>query len=264
VSFSCHHPPAALQKGRQCFPQPHFNGWQVMDSFVRPSVEMTKVNGVPKCHQGRTLHSAVRVLWKSCMSHSSAEMYLGLTIPCQLIWWSMANIAAHSCRVRWGHQFTANNQNCWSMVSFAPGQCNTSSRSQCANLCSVGAERCWHILPTFQTLPHVMTDCLHMWQNIFGGNCVNQKTISTLLSLPLYIVWARMNIQLQLITYHIDGKSMWTVLVITLRRGRVYKHSGISEVLSCILYYNKIIRRTSEMAHICMCVYVHTYLCVHM
>jgi hypothetical protein len=42
------------------------------------------------------------------------------------------------------------------------------------------------------------------------------------------------------------------------------KHSGISVVLlSCILYYNKIICRTSEMAHICMrvcvcvCVYVH-------
>ena len=42
VSFSCHHPSAALQKGRQCIPQPHFNGWRVMDSFIRPSVEKTE------------------------------------------------------------------------------------------------------------------------------------------------------------------------------------------------------------------------------
>jgi hypothetical protein len=116
-----------------------------------------------------------------------------------------------------------------------------------------------------------MTGCLHMWKNIFGRNSVNQKTIPTLMSLSLYNVWARMNIELQLIMYHIDRKSMWTALVITLR-GHTGKHSGISIVLlSCILYYNKIICRTSEMAHICMyacacvCVsmYVRTYLCVY-
>ena len=70
-----------------------------------------------------------------------------------------------------------------------------------------------------------------------------------------------MNIELQLIMYHIDGKSMWTVLVITLRRGHVCKHSGISvQLLSCILYYNKITCTNSEMAHICM--YVHVCVCV--
>jgi hypothetical protein len=42
VSFSCHHPSAALQKGRQWIPQTHFNGWWVMDSFMRPSAEMTE------------------------------------------------------------------------------------------------------------------------------------------------------------------------------------------------------------------------------
>jgi hypothetical protein len=136
-----------------------------------------------------------------------------------------------------------------------------------------GAERCWHIVPTFQTLPHVMTGCLHTWKNIFGGKRVNKKRISTLLSLSLYIVWARMNIQQQLIMYHTDGKSMCTALVIPLRRGHVCKHSGISVVLlSCISHYNKIICRTSEMAHICMCmcvcvcVYVCAYvsMCAHM
>lgn len=106
-----------------------------------------------------------------------------------------------------------------------------------------------------------MTGCLHMWKNIFGGKSVNHKKISTLLSLPLYIIWARMNIQQQLIMYHTDGKSMWTVLVIPPRRVHVCKRSGISVVLlSCILYYNKIIRRNSEMAHICM--YVRMCMCV--
>jgi len=36
-----------------------------------------------------------------------------------------------------------------------------------------------------------------------------------------------MNTHLQLIVYHIHGKNMWTVLVITLRRGHMCKHSGI-------------------------------------
>jgi uncharacterized membrane protein YesL len=41
------------------------------------------------------------------------------------------------------------------------------------------------------------------------------------------------------------------------------KHSGISVVLlSCILYYNKMIHRTSEMAHICMFVHVCVSVCV--
>jgi hypothetical protein len=45
-----------------------------------------------------------------------------------------------------------------------------------------------------------------------------------------------MNSELQLIVYHIDGKSVWTVLVITLSRVNMCKYSGISEVLlSCSL-----------------------------
>jgi histone-lysine N-methyltransferase SETMAR len=46
----------------------------------------------------------------------------------------------------------------------------------------------------------------------------------------------RTNIELQLIVYHVDGKSVWTVLMITLSRGHMCKHSGISIVfLSSIL-----------------------------
>jgi len=33
-----------------------------------------------------------------------------------------------------------------------------------------------------------------------------------------------MNEELELIVYHIDGKSMWTVLVITLSRQHVCRH----------------------------------------
>jgi hypothetical protein len=110
VSFSCHHPSAALQKGRQCIPQPHFNGWRVMDSFIRPSVEMRECWMV---HPNVTKEKHCEV-----QSGSSAEMCLCLTIPRQLIWWSMANIAAQSCRIRRGQQFTTNNQNCCSVVSF--------------------------------------------------------------------------------------------------------------------------------------------------
>jgi len=60
--------------------------------------------------------------------------------------------------------------------------------------------------------------------------------MSTLLSKPLYIIRARMYTELHLI-YHTDGKSVWTVLVITLSTGRMCKHSGISSggLLSCTL-----------------------------
>ena len=97
----------------------------------------------------------------------------------------------------------------------------------------------WEVLahlPTLHILPIVMTSCVHIWRNIFRVNSSNQKMISTLLSLNLYINWARMNTELQLIIYHVDGKSVWTVLAIILCRGHMCKHSGISVVLlSCIL-----------------------------
>jgi len=35
-----------------------------------------------------------------------------------------------------------------------------------------------------------------------------------------------MNTELQLIVYHIGFETVWTVLVITLRRGHMCKHSG--------------------------------------
>jgi hypothetical protein len=79
----------------------------------------------------------------------------------------------------------------------------------------------------------VITGCVHVWKNVCGVNDLNHKTISTLLSLPLYIACARMNTELQLIIYLIDEKSVWTVLVIALSREYICKHSVISvELLS--------------------------------
>jgi hypothetical protein len=65
---------------------------------------------------------------------------------------------------------------------------------------------------------------LHTCKNIFGVNDLNQMMIATLLSLPLYIVWVRMNTELQLIIYHIDRESVSTVLVITFCRGHLCKY----------------------------------------
>jgi hypothetical protein len=62
-------------------------------------------------------------------------------------------------------------------------------------------------------------------KDILRVNSLNQKIISTLLSLPLYIVQARMNRELHLFVYHIDGKRVWTVLVTTWNRGHICTHS---------------------------------------
>ena len=193
------------------------------------------LKGVPKCQGGRKLHSAVRVL------ESHACQVLQLKWLCA--WPSHANFYDGHWPVllhTFGGYLEAlrhNNQNCLSMVS----NCSRTTQHlfttvMCKIWCNVGGGMCWHILPTLQFLPCVMTGCSHMWKNIFGVNDLNWKMISTLLSKPLYIIWARMYTELHLI-YHTDGKSVWTVLVIILSRGCMCKHSGISwgGLLSCTL-----------------------------
>ena len=150
----CHHPFAALEKWRQCIPQLHVNGWWVMDAFIWPSAEMTECWMVcPNITKEKKLPCAVRVLWKSCMSCSWDKMDLCLTILRQLLQWSMANITAHSCRVRWGRLFAVNNQNGLSTMS---GCFRTMQHlivvMMCKMWCGVGAGRCWHILPLFWIL----------------------------------------------------------------------------------------------------------------
>ena len=150
------------------------------------------LNSIPKGHQGGKLHCAVRCS-ESHTSCSSAKMHLCLTIPCQLVLESMANMTAQSCSIKWGQLFTINNQNCLSMVSF----CSTimehlNTIVMCKIWCNAGVGRCWHILHTLQISPDVITSCLLVWKNIFGAHDTNRQTMSTLLSLPLYIASARM------------------------------------------------------------------------
>jgi len=97
----------------------------------------------------------------------------------------------------------------------------------------------WEVLahPTFQISPHVITGCLHMWKIPSSRKTFESEDgINTAVTATLH--WARMNTELQLIVYHVGGKSVWTVLVITLRRGRMCTHSGMLVVLlSCILLF---------------------------
>ena len=92
--------------------------------------------------RGRKLHSAVRMLLKSCTSCSLAAI--------------LANITVHSCRMRRGRLFTVNNLNHLSMVSFC---CRIMQHSiaivMCKICCHFGAGRCWNILPTLQISSHV-------------------------------------------------------------------------------------------------------------
>jgi hypothetical protein len=148
---------------------------------------------------------------------------LCLTIPCHLVQWSMVNITVHSCKIRWDQLLAINNQNC---LSTAPLCARTRKHLvivMCKNWCNSGARKCLAQPPYSPDLTLCDYWLLHMWKNMFSENDLNQKTISTLLSLPIYIVSKRMNTELQLIIYHKDGKSVWTVLVIPLSMGYTCK-----------------------------------------
>jgi hypothetical protein len=75
---------------------------------------------------------------------------------------------------------------------------------------------------------------LHCEKTSAGKTFESEDGISTAVTAAL--PWARMSTELQLIVYHISGRSVWTLLVITLRRGHMCKQSGMLVVLlSCIL-----------------------------
>ena len=234
ASSSCHYPSAALEIWRQCIPPSHINGWWVMNAFIWPLGEMTErriawpnvieddnctaESGCSESHSCHVLHP--KWTW---VSPSCACWYYGQ--------WPILLLHLHP---KWGRLFAVNNQICLSMVSL----CSRTMKHlikimMCKIWCNTGTGMCWHIISTLQISPHEITSCLNMCKNILGVNELNRKMISTLLSLPLYIVWARMNTQLHLIVYHTDGKC---VLVITLSWGHTSKHSGVSVLLlSCIV-----------------------------
>ena len=178
------------------------------------------LNGMPKHHRARK--------WCSIVRCSDSHARHVLQPKWTWIWPSHANWydSVHPCRIKWGQIFSVNNQNCLSMASFCSGTMqNLIAMVMCKIWCNIGVERCWHILPTLQILPHVITGYLHTLKNILRVNNLNQNTISTLLSLPIYIIWARMNRELQLIVYERDGKRVQTVLVTTWSRGHLCTHS---------------------------------------
>lgn len=106
-----------------------------------------------------------------------------------------------TCRIRWGQLFVINNQNYWNMVPFSPGQCSNSLPLWCAQFGAVlglGGVGTSSLLSRSRTMwLLVVYTCETV---MFRENDLNQKTVSTLLSLPLYVVWARMNAELELIT----------------------------------------------------------------
>jgi len=175
---------SALEKWRQCIPQSHFNSWQVMDAFD---------------HQ---------LKWQNADWHASVSSSMKIA-------WRSRQDALKVMHVLF---FSQNGLVLYHLMLIGMTVCG---KYYCTLLQDKVRQ---HNLTAVQISPHVITGCLHVWKNIFEVNIVNQKMISTLLSLTLCIVWARINTKLQLIVYHVNGKSVWTVLFITFSRGHMCQY----------------------------------------
>ena len=159
------------------------------------------LNGVNKCHQGRQLHGAFRVLWKSCKSYTSAEMDMCLTILCQLVPQSMTSITVHSCRVRLGRLFAVNNQNCLSMVSFGSRTMQNLITVMMFKIwCNVRTGRCWHTTQTHcidrQTESRLNPSFSFTYEEDWGDSVLLNRpfhTVQFTLSTPNHLFTNRMN-----------------------------------------------------------------------
>jgi hypothetical protein len=164
-----------------------------MDTFIWPYAEITECwtefPRVTKQENCMAQSDALIVMHAMFFSQNT----LGLDHPMPIVPQSMANMTAQSCSIKWGRLFTINNQHCLSMVSFCSKiMDHLNTILMCKIWCNAGVGWCWHILHTLQISPDVITGCLHVWKNIFGAHNMNWQTMSALLSLPLYIAWARM------------------------------------------------------------------------
>ena len=188
----------------ECILRSHINGWRVA-LFIWLLAETAE------CRM-----ACRNITWEKIARHAQVApkamlvMFFSWNGLMLELWQSVAILLAHSCKIRWGWLFAENNQNCLNMVSF----CSRTVQHfiaimMCKVWCNLGSGRCWHIHPTVQISPHVITGCLHMWNNIFGVNNLNRKTMLTLLSLPLYIVWARVNTELQVQMRKVCGQCWW-------------------------------------------------------
>jgi hypothetical protein len=86
-------------------PWGHFYDEWVMDAFIWPNWSREGLNCGRSSHHGRSLHSAVRALWKRNMSHSSSISGLWCHLPPLLAhaiipWlWSLPAILLHKIYV---------------------------------------------------------------------------------------------------------------------------------------------------------------------
>lgn len=101
ASSSCHYPSAAWRFESNAFVNCILILWVTYASL---DPQLKRLNAEWCAQMSLRKKTAwVRLLWKSRMSCFSAKMDLFLTISCQLVWWPMAIITAHSCRIRSSH-----------------------------------------------------------------------------------------------------------------------------------------------------------------
>jgi hypothetical protein len=152
-----------LETWRQRNPLLHFCSWEVTYAL---RLNDNMLNGTPPHHRRIKLHGAVIVLWKSRILCSSAEIDFCLTTLCQLVPRLMADITAHSWRIRCGWLFT---RTAGVRCHFAQGKCKPSSPLWCAKS---GATMEQGGVGTFSTLSrsylHVIIVCL-TWERTSLG-----------------------------------------------------------------------------------------------
>jgi hypothetical protein len=181
---SCHHPSAALEKWRQFICWLHYDSCWLTDAFLWPTPEMIECwmvcpnifkEGNCTAQSGCSLryaHYVLHLKW-TCAWPSCANWYNGQ--------WP---VLLYTCRIRWGQLVTVNNHNYLSMESFCSRTMQLlTAIIMCAVWCNNGAGSCWHILPTLNISPLLISGCFHIWKNIFRVNNLNLKTISSVLSL---------------------------------------------------------------------------------
>ena len=186
------------------------------------------LNGVPKKTPGKKIARRSKVALKVILV--TLFSWNGLILDLRQ---SMANITAHSWRIRWGWLFAVNNQNCLNMVSFLLQDSATLHRH--FDVQNLVQRRGWEVLAHQPYLPD-LTTCDYWLLALVEWHFRSKRfeledAVNTAVTASLYPLSED-----EYRTAAADRKSVWTVLVIALSRGYMYKHSEISVVLlSCVL-----------------------------
>jgi hypothetical protein len=192
------------------------------------------LKGMPESHRERKLHCVVKLLWKSCTSCSSTDIDFYLTVPCQFVRWWVTNVTAHCCkRLGWLFDIKKRNSN-WCRSTSGPW--NTSSPPWCAKsggTSGLGSVYTSSLIPDLVSCECWLFACVkeHVWDKRFQSEGDNNAAVTASLH--------RLNKNEHRAAtdrLHTDGKRVWTVRVITLSRGLICEHCGMSIVLwSCLL-----------------------------